>query len=165
MRLIVMRHAKSSWEYSHLADHDRPLSKRGRKSSDAIGKWLVENGYAPKVVISSTSQRTRETWEIVSQHLPQACHVRFAKELYHGGSGSFFSQLAQVDVSPALLLGHNPGIGFFANSILQQTPKDAAFQKYPTAATLVCDFPISRWSNAECGMASLVDFVVPRSLV
>ena len=61
--LILTRHAKSSWDAPVASDHDRPLNKRGRKSAPAIGTWLKQNGWLPDEVISSTSARTRETWD------------------------------------------------------------------------------------------------------
>ncbi len=164
MRLIVVRHAKSSWDDPYLDDHDRPLSKRGRKSADAIGQWLADMGYVPKIALSSTSKRTHETWERIQNRLPAQCEVRFERDLYHGYSDSFFRKLALVDTSPALVLGHNPGIGMFAHSILTDVPAHSGFSRYPTAATLVCDFPVSRWADASNRQAKLIDFVVPREL-
>lgn len=165
MRLILIRHAKSSWNHPNLRDHDRPLAKRGRKSSDAIGQWLAEHGYIPKVVLSSTSQRTRETWERMEKFIPEDCEVRFEPDLYHGHTDSFLQTLSKANDSPVLMLGHNPGIGYFAESILREIPRHFAFWKYPTTATLVCDIPVDRWADVELGTAEFVDFVVPRELV
>ena len=47
--LILMRHAKSSWDDLTLSDHERPLNKRGRASASAMGKWLRKNGQINKV--------------------------------------------------------------------------------------------------------------------
>ena len=165
MQLILTRHAKSSWDDPYLRDHDRPLAKRGRKSSDAIGRWLVEHEYVPNIVLCSTSRRTCETWERIEAFMPEGCEVRFEPDLYHGYTNSFLETLAKADDSPVLMLGHNPGIGYFAESILREIPRHFAFLKYPTAATLVCDVPANRWTDVELGTAELVDFVVPRELV
>jgi phosphohistidine phosphatase len=39
-RLLLLRHAKSSWDDPALADHDRPLATRGRKAAQLIGTYL-----------------------------------------------------------------------------------------------------------------------------
>ena len=97
--------------------------------------------------------------------MPKPCQVKFERDLYHGYTASFFHVLAQVDQSPALVLGHNPGIAMFANAILREAPRHHDFLRYPTASTLVCDFPVSRWEDAAAGIAEPVDFVIPRELV
>ena len=61
MKLIITRHAKFSWNYPNLNDHERPLVKRGRRGFDAIGNWLAEQQHIPQTVLCSTSKRTRET--------------------------------------------------------------------------------------------------------
>ncbi len=165
MRLIVVRHAKSSWDNLNLSDHDRPLSKRGRKSADAIGQWLAENGYIPNVVLCSTSKRTCETWQRMEYFMPKACTVLLEADLYHGSAYTINEVLKSAGDSPALVLGHNPGIGSFAEVIMHQVPKHHAFWQYPTAATLVCDFPVNDWADIQMGSAELVDFVIPRELI
>ena len=97
--------------------------------------------------------------------MPGPCQVRFERDLYHGYTNSFFHVLSQVDESPALVLGHNPGIAMFADSIVREAPRHRDFFRYPTAATLVCDFPVSRWGEIAVGTAEPVDFVIPRELV
>src|SRR5437764_1228803 len=37
-RLVVARHAKSDWP-AGVADHDRPLGRRGRRDAEAAGRW------------------------------------------------------------------------------------------------------------------------------
>ncbi len=165
MRIIVTRHAKSSWDAPHLDDHDRPLSRRGRKSSDAIGQWLSDHGYIPQLVLSSTSQRTRETWSRMEKFMPGGIDVRYESSLYHGNLNAFASLLLTAADEPVLFLGHNPGIGMFAESVLECPPRDASFMQYPTAATLVCDLPCASGAEFRLGAGQLVDFVIPRQLI
>ena len=62
-QLILMRHAKSSWESSALIDHERPLNARGRHDAPVIGHYLWQKGVKPDLIISSDSLRTRQTVE------------------------------------------------------------------------------------------------------
>ena len=69
-----------------------------------------------------------------------------------------------ADVDCVLLLGHQPGIGAFAERLLAEPPGDAEFAKYPTGAVAVIDFARERWDDVGWGDGRLVDFVVPRAL-
>ena len=62
LRLILMRHAKSSWN-KPVSDHERELNGRGRASARAMGNWLRENDFLPKEALISSSERTRETFK------------------------------------------------------------------------------------------------------
>ena len=62
------------------------------------------------------------------------------------------------------MLGHQPGIGGFARRLLAAAPEDAAYSKYPTAATAVIEFDIGDWRHVDWESGMLVDFVVPRRL-
>ncbi len=110
-RLIIMRHAKSSWDSGASSDHQRPLNARGRADAPAMARALRERGWVPEQVFSSDSQRTRETWAGVAPTLGPDIPVQFTRELYHAGDSeiaSFCEQLPE-DVECALVLGHNPG--------------------------------------------------------
>ena len=97
--------------------------------------------------------------------MPHRCEVRYESELYHGSPNAFFNKLAATQDSPVLILGHNPGIGYFAESLLHEPPNHPHFWRYPTAATLVCDAPVDHWSELRPTTCDLVDFVVPRDLI
>lgn len=106
-----MRHAKSSWKDSTLGDHERPLNKRGRRDAPRVGARLTELGWVPERVISSTSQRTRETWAGLETTLEPTPEVTFRRELYLAGRGSVKEVLEELPaaVTSVLVLGHNYG--------------------------------------------------------
>ena len=164
MKLIITRHAKSTWDSPYLNDHDRPLAKRGKRASDAIGRWLADQEHIPRTVLCSTSKRTRQTWSRIERCIPRMYDIRFESNLYHGGAESILKALSTVDDSPVLILGHNPGIGIFASEILQTQPIHTDFWRFPTAATLVCDVPVNEWKQIKFGYGRLINFVVPRDL-
>ncbi|MCA9557487.1 MAG: histidine phosphatase family protein [Myxococcales bacterium] len=110
-RLVLMRHAKSSWANSLLSDHDRPLNDRGQREAPVMGARLVEAGWVPQVVVSSDSQRTRETWEGLCEHLPADLEPTFTGALYLARPPAVQQALRGLDdaVETVMLLGHNPG--------------------------------------------------------
>jgi len=109
-RLMVMRHAKSSWKDQTLDDHDRPLNKRGRRDAPRIAERLEELGWIPEHVVSSTSERTRQTWAGMASRFPDAT-TTFTEDLYLSGVEEPIARIAALPapMCSVLLLGHNPG--------------------------------------------------------
>lgn len=68
-RLILMRHAKSSWADPGQPDHDRPLNDRGIDAAARVGKWLRARGYRPDQALVSTVARAQQTWAGVAEAL------------------------------------------------------------------------------------------------
>lgn len=162
-RLILMRHAKSSWDDLSLADHDRPLNARGRKSAKAIGAWLTAQNALPEQTLCSSAGRTRETFARLG--LP-AHEVSYHEALYHASEGKMLRCLQREGRGmTVLMLGHNPGIAFFAESLLAQPPEHAKFALFPTTATLIAEFDIEDWGALRLGQGRAAAFTVPRDLL
>lgn len=164
LRLILIRHAKSSWDDPLQADHDRTLNKRGQRNAPEIGAWLAERGYVPAEVVSSTARRTVETWEKMAEAFPEGTVMRRDPALYHASPDAMLKVLHHCAASPVLMLGHNPGIGEFAARLLAGAPKHPRFGDYPTCATLVADFDADDWASVVFGTGRPVDFVIPADL-
>lgn len=109
-RLIVMRHAKSSWKQPQLEDHERKLNKRGCLSAQAIARKLHQMNWVPTTVISSDAVRTRQTWSEMQTFL-EDIPASFHRSLYHAGWDQATVEVcAQISgEASVLLLGHNPG--------------------------------------------------------
>lgn len=159
-RLILIRHAKSSWDDFSLPDHDRPLNKRGHKAAAALAGWLSEKGYAADEAFVSTASRTRETYE----GLKTSAVLHLIEALYHADPDTIMQTLQKARGETVTLIGHNPGIGHFASRIVTTPPSHPRFTDYPTGATLVADLPITSWDEVRFGTGEVVDFVVPRDL-
>lgn len=163
-RLILMRHAKSSWDDPGQRDLDRPLNKRGRKAATMVGGWLKAKGYLPELALVSSARRTQETWAGVVA-VTGAAPTTYLPELYHAAPEAMLAALrAAPDAATVLMLGHQPGTGAFAARLLATPPADESFENFPTAATAVIGFDIDGWQAAGWGAGRLVDFVVPRAL-
>lgn len=161
-RLIVMRHAKSSWDSPAESDHDRPLNDRGRRDSPRVAARLVEMGWSPQVVLSSDSCRTRETFALMQPALADVRSVEFLPSLYHAGIESLCEALLAVadDIESVLALGHNPGWQHAVYWLCGESVE----MKTATAALLECDAADWPASVGSRGLWRLVGTIYPREL-
>jgi phosphohistidine phosphatase len=163
-RVILTRHAKSSWANMGQADHDRPLNTRGQEAALKVGTWLHDNNYIPDQVISSTAKRCVETWAGLEQAMKLGITPEFDRSLFHAHVGNMLEKLKSASGDTVLMLGHNPGIAGFAEELLESIPKSDNFFRYPTAATTLIDFEIEDWAELQLRSGKLHSFVIPREL-
>jgi phosphohistidine phosphatase len=164
-RLILTRHAKSSWDDPLMSDHDRPLNERGKAAAADLGQWLASRGYVPSEVLCSDAVRTRATFSGIAPALPGAPVLDLKPALYHAGPDVMLAVLRHATAETVMMIGHNPGIAEFAHRLVSKTPVSPEFRKYPTGATLVVDFAEESWSEVSFGQGITVDFIVPREIV
>ena len=160
--LIVMRHAKSDWSTAVGGDHDRALNARGRSAAEALGAWLRDEDLLPDQVLCSSARRTRETCERLE--LPMDVAVQHTRDLYLAEPDRILRVLRNAEGQRVLVIGHNPGIGEFAEDVLDTPPEDPDFARYPTGATLVATVDIATWGKMDWAAARADRFIVPREL-
>lgn len=162
IRLILMRHAKSSWKSEAPTDHARPLNKRGRRDAPRMAEALVSRGWWPVQVLSSDSVRTRETWCLMERAVDQDCEAQFISDLYLGDREEIREQLIRIEPGPEpiLLLGHNPG---WEETASWMTGLDV---QMTTANCALLATEARSWSAAldKPGQWSLIEHLRPRDL-
>lgn len=163
--LILIRHAKSDWDDPALSDHDRPLNARGQRSAPRIGEWLAERGMTPDAVLCSTALRTRETWDGIATHLPEAPEPVYSHGLYHAAPIDMLNAIRDSDATVLAVVAHNPGIGSLAWSLCAEPPAHPKFGLYPTGATLILDFDVDHMTDIAPGLGQVRGFAVPRELL
>lgn len=168
-QLLLLRHAKSSWDDSAQPDRDRPLNKRGRRSAVAMRQAMREFGLLPDLVLVSPAKRTLETmyalepWDDTPLVEPQ-------DDLYLANETSLLRTLQGVaeTVRTVLLIGHNPGMHDLALLLADPSasaaqPLDAVREGFPTGA--LAEFSVTGpWSHLGAGSARLMRFLTPRML-
>lgn len=167
--LLLLRHAKSSWDEPELRDIDRPLTQRGRKSAARMGRFLAERGLVPDIVLCSPARRARETYAGLAPALPDGADVDFEDRLYMAQPTTLLRLVQRLpdDAGIALLVGHNPGIEHFATRLTGSGDSDALGRmthKFPTAALAVLHFDTGHWRDVASGKGRLDTFVAPREL-
>ena len=89
--VLLLRHAKSSSKHPDLADHDRPLNKRGKRDAPLIGRLLKKEDLVPEIIISSTATRARSTAEAVSKASGYRGEIVLNKSLYAAGPDAYLN--------------------------------------------------------------------------
>jgi len=159
--LLLMRHAKSSWGNSSLADHDRPLNKRGQRACRLMGTFLKDNSLTPDQIISSTALRARETVDGLLETISLENEVAYNRDLYHADVETLLKQLQPLpnDTQIAMLVGHNPGMDEFLDTICNEQ------DHMPTAAIAEIEFEISDWHGLTINSpAKLKNLWKPREM-
>ncbi len=164
-RLILIRHAKSSWSDPFADDHARVLNKRGKASAIAIGQWLAKRGYIPDLILCSDAARTQQTADLILPALSPKPRLQLSGQLYHAAPDIMLDMLHRTKGDCVAMISHNPGIGFFASGLVKNAPDHPRFVDYPTCATTVVDFDIPDWMSAQRHAGICVDFTVPRDLI
>lgn len=167
-RLLLLRHAKSAWPEG-VADHERPLSDRGRKAAPVIGAYMAREKLVPDLALISPARRAQETWALVRDALPDAVAEREAPGIYEVPAENILAVIrsAEPHVHCLLLAGHNPGMEDVAALLAAKGDVDGLgrmTEKFPTAGLAVIDFDLDDWSDIVPGGGFLERFVTPRFL-
>ncbi len=160
-KLLLLRHAKSCWEDSSLADHDRPLKPRGVKAARRIGQLIGAQHCCPDLVLCSTAVRAKETLRLVLEEIDGTPPVEYVERLYHCSLDVFVSVLQSIpwDLPVVMLVGHNPGLEEFLSHLTGQP------QTMPTGALGRIELDLSQWSDFNSATEGrLVDLWRPREL-
>jgi len=164
--LILVRHAKSSWDDASLADHDRPLAPRGTRALDGIREHLERTGHRPELVFCSSARRTIDTLDGIRAAIPADARVVVTEELYSATADSLLGMLHGIDdaVGCAMVVGHNPVLHDACLALVGAGRAEMRRQlatKLPTGAVVTMSFEGS-WAHLRSGAAELDDLYLPR---
>jgi phosphohistidine phosphatase len=143
-KLLLLRHAKSSWKDATLPDFERPLNGRGLRAAPIVGKFLREQKLRPDLVISSPAKRTRETIALVLEAAQLETEVRYDERIYEASVSRLLEVVSEIedDKTDVMLVGHNPG---FENLLERLTTESA---RMPTAALARIILNAEKWDEA-----------------
>ena len=159
-KLLLLRHAKSSWEDSSLPDFERPLNERGRRAAPLVGKYMREQGLRPDVVLCSPAKRTRETIALVLKAAGIETEIRYDERIYEASAMQLIEIISQIEdeKSVAMLVGHNPGM----ENLLERLTGTA--ERMPTAAFARVSLNCDEWREAATKGGSLEWLVKAKEL-
>lgn len=142
-KLFLMRHAKSSWEYADIADHDRPLNEKGISDAYKMANYLLIHKIKPDLIICSPSVRTLSTSKIVIETIQCGYEkLKIEPEIYESNADRILSIIQQTltNINTLMIIGHEPSL---TNFCIQLVNSD--FQKIPTASFVCIEADIKSW--------------------
>ena len=158
--LYLVRHAKSSWSDTTLADRERPLNKRGRRSAPDMGRRLALENHRPDLVISSPANRAHSTARIIANELHyDESDILMDERLYFSGTGNMLGLLEEQDdrFESVMIVGHNPAMTSLLNTLCD-TPVD----DMPTCAIAVVGCGMESWSELRSADRYLLAYDFPK---
>jgi phosphohistidine phosphatase len=143
--LYVLRHAKSSWKDADIADHDRPLNKRGKSDAPRMGRLLREQDLVPDLIISSTARRTRQTVEYIIEESGYQGDVFWVEALYAADPDAYIETLQTLpdQYARVMVVGHNPGLEELVAMLTDE------WERMPTAALAEISLGIESWADID----------------
>ncbi|MEJ2492159.1 MAG: histidine phosphatase family protein [Desulfuromonadales bacterium] len=160
-RLILVRHAKSSWANPDLKDFDRPLNSRGERDAPIMGQRLLKGGLVPQVIVTSPAKRAWTTAQLIAQEIGIGAQeiIRYP-EIYEADVATLMAVIGHLaeDWKDVMLVGHNPGLSELAEYLTGK-----AFGNLPTCAVCSLVLPISDWHQVKKLCAEVCHLDYPKN--
>lgn len=162
-KILIMRHAKSSWNNGSLKDFDRPLNERGMKDAPRMGKYLKEQGIIPDQLIGSPALRAKQTLLKLSDELGfDHEKIIWDEDLYFRSSLSYIHALNRMkeQSSVVLIAGHYPMV----SDVVSKLAGRELTEHFSTATIACLEAEIDQWENLDEGMCKLKWMKKPKQL-
>ena len=158
--MILVRHAKSSWDNPTQSDFERPLNKRGERDAPRMGKQLKEKEFAIDLFVTSPAKRAILTCEKMAEVLNYPAEkIKAERSLYHADEDGVLKLVRSLSDkhNVVLLFGHNPGITEFVNQLLNEH-----IDNIPTCGVVSCHLEIESWKDVQWGKGKMEFFDFPK---
>lgn len=158
-KLILVRHAKSSWEFS-LEDKKRPLSENGIKAIKTVGRIAQSFVNDDYIIWSSTAVRAKETALLFCEAAQlKKENIFFSDTLYTFNELELEKEIKKCDnfVNKLILFGHNEAITNFVNKFGGEY-----IFNVPTSGLVFIEFEIDNWDNINQG--KIIKKIFPKEI-
>jgi phosphohistidine phosphatase len=162
LKLAIIRHAKSTWDYGTISDFDRPLKESGIINGIEIAKKLITKKIVPSLLISSPAIRAIHTALIIAREMNYPCeNISINQSLYTDSEEIILKLIKSTDerFHNLFIFGHNPTFTYLSNYFLKQE-----IENIPTAGVVLLDFNVSDWSEISKKTAVSEMFIFPNKL-
>ena len=159
--LLLIRHAKSSWDNSILSDFERPLNERGKQDAPMMAKRIKDKKIEIDAFVSSPAKRAKKTAELFMHEFDgKEKKLVLVPSLYEASLNNFYDAVANLKDrnDTVALFSHNPGITDFVNS-LECSP----VYNMPTCAVYALKIKIKNWSDFKEAEKELLFFDYPKN--
>ena len=160
-QLILIRHAKSSWDDPSLSDFERPLNERGKKDAPAMAKRLFDKKVKIDAFVSSPAKRAKQTAKhFIKEFDLKKKNVVFEPGLYEAAEENFYKVIESFKNKwdTVAVVSHNPGISSFANSLTETRMDDM-----PTTAIVAIKIHADKWDKFRAAKKEFWFFDYPKA--
>jgi len=142
-RILLMRHAKSSWKDAEIPDKERTLKKRGEKDATRMGKLLREKKLKPDRILCSSAVRAVKTAELLVDKIGYKGEIKYLDKLYMAECAVILKIIKEQpdDVNSIIIIGHNPGLEALLQLLVHKV------ESLPTAAIAHITTKVDQWSD------------------
>ena len=146
--LLILRHAKSSWEEEGLDDRDRPLNRRGLRDAPRMGRLLREQDLVPDLILTSPANRAKTTAELVAEAAGFRGETHESEDLYLASPHTAIDVLRMLDGlgGRVMIVAHNPGLEELVRALTGRA------ERFPTAALAALRVPVDDWTAVQLGV-------------
>jgi phosphohistidine phosphatase len=159
--LILVRHAKSSWDEVGMDDAERPLNERGKKDAPQMARRLKDKGIKIDILISSPAKRAHKTAKYFAEAYElNKKEIEITNKLYGASVTAFLEVINTIDDKhkTAIIFSHNPGITEFANTLTS-----VHIDNMPTCSIFTVQANINKWADFLKSEKSFLFFDYPKN--
>lgn len=163
LKLGLVRHAKSSWDFPDLNDHDRPLNKRGKRDAPIMAEKVKELFGVPDLLLSSTAVRAFTTAKTFRETMAlEERRLKTKSKLYHASIEDVLDSIMMIEdeIKFACIFGHNPTMTYLANSF-----DGNMIDNVPTCGVILLESEAKSWTEFDMHNTKRVSFIYPKMYV
>lgn len=160
-KLLIMRHAKSSWDKPDISDFDRPLNQRGLQTAPFMGSQIYKNGLIPDLIVSSPAKRAKQTAVLARESAGVESAIQYEDKIYEASPTTLLYLASELPdkYESVLLVGHNPGIEAFIRILTSE------IHQMPTGAIAQISLNIEKWGDISINCGQIEFIMRPRDLM
>lgn len=159
--LLLIRHAKSSWNDSSLPDIERPLNERGKHDAPVMAKKIIDKNVEIDAFVSSPAKRAKKTAELFMKAFNiDKEKLIIGPSLYEAPAKTFFVVIESLkdEFNSVAIFAHNPGITDFVN-LLNCYP----VYEMPTCAVFAIKIDTKKWEAFKDADKEFLFFDYPKN--
>ena len=160
--VLLIRHAKSSWDQAGLADIDRPLNERGKATAPVMADIIHSKGLNPDLIISSPAKRARQTAKAFRKKYGiKKSQMLIEPAIYHGDENNILDILRSLpdSLNSIFLFGHNPTMNYLSVMFSDKGTH------VPTCGIQHLEFNVDHWSQIVPDKTALKEFIYPKQFI
>jgi len=159
--LLLIRHAKSSWNDLSLTDFDRQLNERGKHDAPTMAKKIHHRNIEIDTFVSSPAKRAKKTAEFfMDEYDVKERNLLIVPSLYEASTKNFYAAVEDLQDKNNIvaLFAHNPGITDFINS-LECYP----IYEMPTCGVFAIKIKTKTWVDFKASEKEFLFFDYPKN--